>query len=164
MLIRLVKATLDQKPIITNLCELRAYDLTEQFDFDIGDDGFYGYKDLHLFWEDSNRHPFLIYCNDKIAGFCCVQKGSPIANNASVWDMTEFFIMKKYKRQGVGSEITSQIWQQFPGQWQIRVYAKNTIATQFWHNVIRNHVPTDASQAEQIIDGYSWTIFTFEVN
>lgn len=40
MQIEVVKATIEQKPVLHNLLELYAYDFTEFCDFDIGDDGF----------------------------------------------------------------------------------------------------------------------------
>jgi len=49
MNLELVKASIEQKPILANLLELYAYDFTEHFDFEIGGDGFYGYKDLPLY-------------------------------------------------------------------------------------------------------------------
>ena len=44
MQVELIKATIEQKPLLANLLELYAYDFTEFCDFDIGDDGFYGYE------------------------------------------------------------------------------------------------------------------------
>ncbi|MGE3919986.1 MAG: hypothetical protein AB7F64_03410 [Gammaproteobacteria bacterium] len=46
MQIEVVKATIDQKPLLANLLELYTYDFTEFCDFDIGDDGLYGYEHL----------------------------------------------------------------------------------------------------------------------
>jgi hypothetical protein len=83
-----------------NLCsqclELYAYDFTEFCDFDIGDDGFYGYERLPVYWTEPTRFPYLIYVDKKIAGFILVQKGSPISDDTTVWDISEFFVMKKY--------------------------------------------------------------------
>jgi predicted acetyltransferase len=79
MKIEIVKATIEQKPILANLLELYAHDFTEFFDFDIGSNGYYGYENLSLYWVDSNRYPFLIYFEGKLAGFVLVQKGSPIS-------------------------------------------------------------------------------------
>ena len=50
MNLKLIKADMTQKPIVANLLELYAYDFTEFCDFDIGDDGFYGYANLSKYW------------------------------------------------------------------------------------------------------------------
>ena len=103
MQVQVVKATIEQKPVLANLLELYAYDFTEFCDFDIGDDGFYGYERLPLYWTEPTRFPYLIYVDKKIAGFILVQLGSPISDDTTVWDISEFFVMKKYKRHGVGT-------------------------------------------------------------
>ena len=59
MNLELKKASITEKPILANLLELYAYDFTEHCDFDIGDDGFYGYKNLPLYWTDSDKFSLL---------------------------------------------------------------------------------------------------------
>ncbi|HCA89133.1 MAG: GNAT family N-acetyltransferase [Legionellaceae bacterium] len=131
MQLELMSATIEQKPILANLLELYAYDFTEFFHFDIGDNGFYGYKYLPLYWIEPTRFPYLIYVNNKIAGFILVQQGSPISPDSTVWDIAEFFVMKRYKNQGIGTLAACNIWKQFKGQWQVRVLVCNTIACKF---------------------------------
>ena len=162
MKIELIKATIDQKPILANLLELYAYDFTEFCDFDIGDDGFYGYERLPLYWTESTRFPYLIYVDKKIAGFVLVQKGSPISDDVSVWDISEFFVMKKYKRHGVGTAAALNIWQQFKGPWQVRVLVSNPIANSFWLKAIRKFSAGTPNETKAIIEGEHWIIYTFE--
>ena len=95
MQVEVLKATIEQKPLLANLLELYAYDFTEFCDFDIGNNGFYGYEHLPLYWTESTRFPYLIYVDKKIAGFVLIQKGSPISDDITVWDISEFFVMKK---------------------------------------------------------------------
>ena len=57
MQVQVVKATIEQKPVLANLLELYAYDFTEFCDFDIGDDGFYGYERLPLYWTEVVSSP-----------------------------------------------------------------------------------------------------------
>lgn len=162
MNLELVKATVDQKPILANLLELYAYDFTEYCNFDIGDDGFYGYEKLSLYWTDNNRLPYLIYYDKKIAGFVLLQKGSPISDNRTVWDISEFFIMKKYKRQGLGTKVAINIWTQFKGSWQVRVLIENDIACTFWLQAIKNFISVEPDTNEVIIQGENWLIYSFE--
>jgi predicted acetyltransferase len=111
MPIQLLQATIKHKPVLANLCELYAYDLTALCDFDIGDDGFYGYKDLPLYFTESTRFPYLIYVDHKIAGFILVQKGSPISHDTTVWDMAKCFVLSKYRRHGVGTKAVFKVWE-----------------------------------------------------
>jgi predicted acetyltransferase len=162
MQIELIKATIEQKPLLANLLELYAYDFTEFCDFDIGDDGFYGYERLPLYWTDPNRFPYLIYVEKKIAGFVLVQKGSPISEDTTVWDISEFFVMKKYKRHGVGTMAALTIWEKFKGPWQVRVLVSNTTAGSFWLQAIKKFTFTTPDKTGVKIKGEDWIVYSFE--
>ena len=141
--------------------ELYAYDFTEFCNFDIGDNGFYGYEYLPLYWIEPTRFPYLIYVNKKIAGFILVQKGSPISNDSAIWDMSEFFIMKKYKRHGIGTAAALKIWQQFKGPWQVRVWMNNPIACSFWLHAIQKFT-SDPIKTKVNLKEENWIVYTFE--
>ena len=162
MKLEVLKAKEEQKPILANLLELYAYDFTEFCDFDIGNNGFYGYEYLPLYWTDQNRFPYLIYVENKLAGFVFVQIGSPISKDTEVWDIAEFFIMKKYKRQGVGTAVALKIWQQFNGDWQVRVLAENQIAKSFWLQAIKKFTSEVPAETNIKIKKDDWIIYNFE--
>ncbi|MCH9756302.1 MAG: GNAT family N-acetyltransferase [Gammaproteobacteria bacterium] len=164
MQLELIKATIKQKPILSNLLELYAYDFTEFCDFDIGDDGFYGYPYLHLYWKESTRYPYLIYVNKKIAGFVLIQKGSPISNNTTVWDISEFFIMKKYKQLGIGTATAIKVWEEFKGPWQVRVLVGNKKACLFWSHAIQKFTSKTPIKTKTKIKDDDWIIYTFDSN
>ena len=138
--IEIIAASLEKKPIIAQLYELYTYEMTDLADFDINDNGYYGYKELPLYWNDSNKHPYLVWVNKKLAGFVLVQKGSPIDANPDVWDIAEFFIMRKFRKQGIGRFVAQYIWSQFDGSWQVRVWDNNKVAHAFWAAAIEKYL------------------------
>ncbi len=162
MNLEIVQATIDQKPILANLLELYAYDFTESQSFDIGDHGFYGYEYLPLYWTDLNRIPYLIYVEKKIAGFVLIQKGSPISNDQEVWDISEFFIMRKYKRQGIGTMVAFKIWQQFKGSWQVRVLTENKAACTFCLQAIEKFTQGIFTTTSMQIKEEHWIVYQFK--
>ena len=162
MQVEVVKAGLEQKPLLANLLELYAYDFTEFCDFDIGDNGFYGYDCLPLYWTELTRFPYLIYVDKKIAGFVLVQKGSPISHDTTVWDISEFFIMKKYKRHGVDTVAALKVWGQLKGPWEVRVLVGNHIACSFWPQAIKKFTSLTPAKTEAAIKGGDWIIYAFE--
>jgi predicted acetyltransferase len=162
MQLELIKATIEQKPVLANLLELYAYEFTEFCDFDIGENGFYGYEYLPLYWTEPTRFPYLIYINKKIAGFILVQKGSPISKDPTVWDISEIFVMKKYKQQGVGTAAVFKVWEQFKGLWQVRVLVGNPIACSFWHKAIKKFIATEPNKTTATIKGDAWIIYSFQ--
>lgn len=88
-------ATLAEKPALARLLELYAYDFSELNDADVDDDGAYGYRHLDAYFAEPERHPFLVRVDGRLAGFAFVRAGTP-------HDMAEFFVLRKYRRGGVG--------------------------------------------------------------
>ena len=73
--IQIMPAEIEQQPVIKQLLELYTYEMTDLADFDIHDNGYFGYDDLPLYWQDPNRYPYLVWVNKKLAGFVLIQKG-----------------------------------------------------------------------------------------
>jgi predicted acetyltransferase len=160
--IKVIPAAPDQAPILANLLELYAHDFSEFHDLDLREDGRFGYRDLPLYWLEPNRHPFLVRVDDELAGFVLVRKGSGISGNAAVWDMAEFFVVRGYRRRGIGTEIAHEVWRQFPGRWEVRVMQSNHLALHFWERAIA----VFAGEVMQSVcvekGGQSWHLFSFE--
>lgn len=161
MKIEIVQAKIQQKPILANLLELYSYEFTQFFDFDIGENGFYGYPWLSQYWSDPARFPYLIYVDEKIAGFVLVQKGSPIDEDSEIYDIAEFFIMQKYKRKHVGITVANKIWKMRKGPWQVRVLVMNKIACLFWKKAIKQFTHKEPIATELEIKNDHWLIYRF---
>jgi predicted acetyltransferase len=52
-------------------------------------------------------------------------------------DVTEFFIMRKFRRPGVGKRAAAGLFQRYPGRWTVRQQVSNPAATAFWRTAIR---------------------------
>ena len=89
-------------------------------------------KSLPLYWSEPGRHPFLMKAEGKLAGFVLVKKGSEISRNEKVWDMAEFFVLRGYRRRGIGTRVAHEVWRRFPGLWEVRVMEANVSAHYFW--------------------------------
>jgi predicted acetyltransferase len=122
-------ATISDKPAVRHLLELYAHDFSELTGADVDEHGLYGYRYLDAYWTDSERHPFLIRVDGRLAGFALVRSGTP-------HDMAEFFVMRKYRHGGVGAVAARAVFARFPGEWQVRQVAANVAATAFWRLAI----------------------------
>jgi predicted acetyltransferase len=127
--VEIIAATLDDKTAIRHLVELYAHDFSELTGGDVDEQGEFGYPDLDRYWTDSDRHPFLIRVDGRIAGFALVRSGRP-------HDMAEFFVMRKYRRGGVGVQAARRVFASFPGDWQVRQLSANAAASAFWRVAI----------------------------
>jgi len=152
----------EQEPILANMLELYAHDFSEFIDLKLGPDGRFGYKHLPLYWEEPNRYPFLIMANGHLAGFVFVRRGSEISNDADVWDIAEFFIVRGFRRLGLGMKAAQEIWQRFPGKWEVRVIDRNQKAKNFWARAIKEFLGEAIEPIPLDKNGEDWHVFAFE--
>jgi predicted acetyltransferase len=147
-----IPATPDQEPVLENLLELYTHDFSEFRDLELGEDGRFAYPFL---WFGPDRHPFLVRVDGKLAGFVLV-------NRETIWDMAEFFIVRGYRRRGVGTSIAHQVWRRFPGAWQVRVMESNHAAHSFWERAISEFSGETIHSAQEEKIGKRWHVFSFE--
>jgi predicted acetyltransferase len=160
--IQLEHALREQSPILANLLELYAHDFSEFQPLDIGPDGRFGYKPLPMYWSESNRHPFLIRSDGKLAGLALVKRGSEISDNQEVWDMAEFFVLRGCRRHRIGTLATQEVWRRFPGLWEIRVMQSNPSAALFWKHAISDFMGESIQPVRIEKDGRSWQLYSFQ--
>lgn len=147
---------------MANLLELYAHDFSEFHDLELGPDGRFGYRDLLLFWLEPNRHPFLVRIDGKLAGFVLVKRGSEISGDETVWDMVEFFVLRGYRRRGIGTEIAHTVWRRFPGRWEVRVMESNHSARNFWEHAVAKFAGEAIPSARLEKGGQYWHLSSFE--
>lgn len=83
------------------------------------DDGLYGVGvDYKKYFNDSNAFPFLIRYKGELAGF---------------------FILRTYKRKGLGKNAAFQCFEKFKGIWEVHVLPGNETAYRFWRSVINEY-------------------------
>lgn len=136
MHIELAVATPDDKPVLGNLLELYQHDFTEFDDRDIGNDGRFGYDYLDRYWTEDGRTRLLVRVGGKLAGFALLKRGGHMAGDPRAMYVSEFFIMRKYRRRGVGAEVARRIFDRHPGTWEVAEMAANLPAQAFWRKII----------------------------
>jgi predicted acetyltransferase len=155
------RATNEEMPVIANLLELYAHDFSEFHSVELGPDGRFGYPDLPLYWSEPERHPFLIRVDGKLAGFALIREILPVSGTNSIWDMAEFFVLRAYRRSGVGTNAAKAVWRQFPGNWQVRVMRSNRVGLGFWLHAIDEFAGGKVSSSKDEKAGEIWDIFSF---
>ena len=138
--LRVDPATVEERDVVARLLELYAHDFSERNGADVGDDGTYGYRFLDAYWTEPDRHPLLFRVDDRLAGFALVRTGPPV-------DMAEFFVLRKYRRGGIGLAAARTVFARFPGAWQTRQQWENAGAIEFWRRAIP--VPFDEGETDE---------------
>ena len=147
-------------PVLANLLELYLHDLSEVFpSIELAADGRFGYERLPLYWsEPERRFPFLIRCGKGVAGCVLAMRGSPASDDPDVLDIAEFFVLRRYRRSGVGGRAAFLLWDRLPGRWIVRVSEDNRVALPFWRHIIAEY--TDGAATEGAHPG--WRVFSFD--
>jgi len=149
--IKVLEARLADKPVVRRLLELYLHDFSELTDADVDRRGRFGYPYLDLYWTEPERRPFLFRVAGHWAGFALVRTGTP-------HDMAEFFVVRKYRRTGVGVVAAHHLFDRFPGEWQVRQMRANTGATAFWRRAIPfefTEEMTDSGPVQRFSSGVS---------
>jgi len=154
MNILVTPATVSERPVLRQLMELYQYDFSEFDGSDIGPLGLYDYPYLDHYWVEPERLPFLVRVNGCLAGLVLVARYNYLTGLKDTWVMAEFFIMRKYRRQGIGEQVARIIFDQFPGDWQVGQITENTSAIIFWRKVISRY--THNNFQEQILNNDKW--------
>lgn len=115
------------------MLELYQHDLSDIWDQDLDAHGEYGYA-LDRYWDSEGWHPFVATAADKYAGFALVNQSVRLGMEG-YW-MDQFFVLKKYRRQGVGQLLATTAFSSLPGRWEVGQMPRNLTAQAFWRRVI----------------------------
>ena len=162
--VALVVATLADSELLSNLLELYIHDLSDVFpNIEIGTDGRFGYDKLALYWtEPDRRFPFLIKFNGHCVGFVLATRGSPATDDPNVFDIAEFFVIRRHRRSNVGRQAARLLWNRLPGKWIVRVSEGNLGALPFWTRVIAEFIGGTAIESRRPGTPHDWRVFEFE--
>jgi predicted acetyltransferase len=98
----------------------------------------------------------------KLAGLVLVKRGSEVSDNQTIWDMAEFFVVRGYRRRGMGTKIAHQVWRRFPGLWEVRAMQSNRPACRFWERAISAFTGKTIHSVRVETGGECWHVFSFE--
>lgn len=156
---RIVKVDRLEDQVLKNLLEHYLHDMAQWFGFDSLEDGSYSYSTDHI-W-DEGLDVFLTYANLIPIGFAIVGSGESWVGDKNARDLDEFFVVRKYRRKGVGLKLAEHVWNLYPGRWVVRVFQRNVPALPFWRVAVSGY--TGGSYAEEVceVDERDWSYFTF---
>ncbi len=147
-------ATQLERPILRHLMELYQYDFSEFEGSDVGPIGLYDYPYLDHYWIEPGRSPFLVRVDGKLAGFVLVSRYNYLTGFKDGWVIAEFFIMRKYRHQGIGEYVAKWIFDHHPGSWQVGQITQNSAAATFWRKVIGRF--SGENYEEYLLDNENW--------
>jgi predicted acetyltransferase len=156
------QATRADEARLSNLLEFYLHDLSDVFGLTLGPDGRFGYPWLPRFWsEPEKRFAYLICCRGDLAGFALVTRGSPASDDPDALDVAEFFVLRPYRRSGVGRRAAFLLWDRMPGRWVVRVSQANQAALPFWEDVVGEYTRGQYSVKPFAGKSHAFRVFLF---
>ena len=126
-------ATATDRLPIQRMLELYQHDLSDIWDQDLDAHGEYGYA-LDRYWDSEGFHPFVATLDDRFAGFALANPAVRIGTHGH-W-MDQFFVLRKYRRGGVGAWLARSVFAALPGRWEVGQMPDNLPAQAFWRRII----------------------------
>ena len=148
-------------PVLRRLMQLYLYDLGTIDGWDIAPDGRFGNaRSIERFWRERGRRSFFIRVGGAPAGFALVHNRAHFAG-AGTHEISEFFVLRKYRRRGVGRQAAVRLFDMFPGPWEIAELASNVGAQAFWREVIAGYTRGEFEDAERTDDDWRGRVQLF---
>ena len=147
-----------QRALMERLLQLYLYDFSEfaprhTIHGEVDANGLFPYpRGLDSYWQEPEREPLLIRADGAVAGFVLVNRWSALDRPLDR-AVAEFFVLRKYRRTGVGTRAAHATFLRHPGRWEVAVAAYNPAALQFWRRAAES-VPGGAQ--EHPGDGRRW--------
>lgn len=127
--------------ILRNLYEHYVHDMSEWLRIDTRDDGTFGF-DTNSLWE-GDYAVYLAKVGGALAGFGVIGSSQRWLGRAGGRDMKDFFVLRRFRRQGIASAFATHLLNEFPGEWLIRVLVANEPALPFWRRTVRDYAQGD---------------------
>lgn len=160
--VKIVQINIEDINILENLMALYLHDLSEYADdLKVNGVGKFVYEGLEFYFKTEELKPFFIYAQDEIAGFILLNSGRyvPMIIDYSVH---EFFILKSFRKKGIGSMAIKRIFDMYKGKYKIVQLAKNELAISFWRNLYKTS-NISYSEMQEKSDGLHCVMQIFDV-
>lgn len=119
-------------------------------DFSWPEDNLLKKHHFEKYLEEEDRKAFFIKVQDELAGLVLVTK---IGINPNIdWKIGEFFVLPKFQRQSIGQKIALQVFNRFPGRWEVSVLPENKGAWEFWRKVISSCTKNDYLEEKKTVN------------
>lgn len=148
------KAEWDDKPVLSHLLELYQHDISPYWPQDLNEHGEYGFA-VDRYLRNLRLNAFLFLVDGHYAGFALVDPDVSLPEN-EYW-MGQFFVMRKYRGQGLGRAAARFVFDRFRGRWEVGQMPLNLPAQAFWRSVIGEY--TQGHYVEHELHDERWDGF-----
>jgi len=169
MNIELVEITISQLNMLLNLVKFYCYEWSQYNGIEIDNNCEYEFEHhIKKYFSEEKHYPYFIMVDKKIAGFILIDDDFDYNKNSD-YAISEFFVMYKYRCNGIGKIAATEIIKKLPGKWEIKMHPNNKISIDFWNNVVSNitngkYEYIKSCEKARYSDGELGMIISFEYN
>lgn len=145
---------------LAQMLELYQYELSDIWHQNLDAQGRYGY-DLARHQQAERFFAHVALVDERFAGFALVAPAR-VTRAVGCW-MEQFFVLKQYRRQGLGARLAEQVIGSHPGPWEIGQMTLNRPAQAFWRGLIGrltagHFVETEVTQGGWlgVVQAFDW--------
>lgn len=149
-----------ERGLIRRMMELYLHDFSEFDEADLDEHGLFGYGDLDYFWFEPTHAAFIIRVDNNLAGFVLVD--NEVFLKSSERSLTEFFVLRKYRRRGVGQQAAIAVFKRLRARWEVHVVERNLPAQHFWRTVLAAHTRGQFQETAFNNDDWVGPVFSFD--
>ncbi|MCM2387548.1 GNAT family N-acetyltransferase [Streptomyces albipurpureus] len=152
MRVEVVPAAERDRNVLGNLLQLYLYDFSELRDLDVTPQGRFAYRFLDHYFREDDREACLFKVSEALAGFSMTRQLEDGSR-----EMSEFFVLRRHRRHGLGKAAAQQVLRRHPGHWTLSFDRANQAAAHFWPPLVshlasgpvhsRETTPPDAAYA-----------------
>jgi predicted acetyltransferase len=150
----------DRLPV-QRMLELYQHDLSDLWNQDLDAHGEYGYA-LDRYWDSEGHHAFVATADERYAGFALVNQAVRLGTEG--WWMDQFFVLKKYRRHGLGSILARAVLAALPGRWEIGQMPTNHAAQAFWRKLVGQATNGRFKEHHVAATGWEGVVQVFETD
>lgn len=139
-----------KKEVLYRLLQYSLFEESENDLNEMNEDAIFEYKYFDLYFKDDNRDAYFIREKetDKLLGFAMVntymqkyQDGHSIA---------EYLVIPKYRRNKIGKKVAFEIFDKYPGNWEVQPSYNSKKAYMFWKKVIEEYTNNNYKFEDEI--------------
>ncbi|WP_328918058.1 MULTISPECIES: GNAT family N-acetyltransferase [unclassified Streptomyces] len=131
MTVEVVPVAEGDKAPLGNLVQLCLYDFSELRGYDITPHGTFVYRFLDHYFTEDDREACFITTDGILAGFSMTRW-----LDSGDREMSEFFVLRRHRRLGVGRVAAQLLFRRHPGKWTLSFDHANRNAARFWPGVV----------------------------
>lgn len=126
-----LESAIESQSVVENLFQYYVYEMSRFVGISANTNGIFEFNngDLNQYWHRDDHYPYLIRSEEELVGFVLLRKYPP---NSQVYDVGQFFVLRRYSGLGFGQQSLQQAARMHPGNWLVRVMLENKKALGFW--------------------------------